>query len=140
MPQIFRHSATQNSADSKFLLSMTIKHGEEGIPHTGRCTSPNMPCTPIPAWIIAQSTAPWGQWPLSALAQYFFYLSLMNLWKSFLYILQLRLFMMKTQKCAKYTETLNGVKRIGNNLVQVVRKENFYSIDPVKCNLTDAPL
>lgn len=42
MPQIFRHSATQNSADSKFLLSVTIKFEEAGTPHIGRYTSLNM--------------------------------------------------------------------------------------------------
>ena len=37
--------------------------------------------------------------------------------------LTISLFMMKTQKHAKHTEMLNGVKSIGNNLVQVERKE-----------------
>ena len=43
MPQIFRHSATQNSADSKFLLSVTIKFEEAGTSHTVKHTSLNMP-------------------------------------------------------------------------------------------------
>lgn len=37
--------------------------------------------------------------------------------------LTISLFMMKTQKHAKHTEMLNGMKSIGNNLVQVVRKK-----------------
>lgn len=37
--------------------------------------------------------------------------------------LTISLFMIKTQKQVKHTEMLNGVKSIGNNLAQVVRKE-----------------
>ena len=33
--------------------------------------------------------------------------------------------MMKTQKHAKYTEMPNEVESVDNNLVQVVREENF---------------
>lgn len=40
--------------------------------------------------------------------------------------LTISLFMIKTQKQVKHTEMLNGVKSIGNNLAQVVRKEKTW--------------
>lgn len=69
----------------------------------------------------------------------FIYFHFMYLWKPLLYILQLKLLMMKTQRHAKHTETLNGVESIAIAWYRLWG-EKFDSIDPVKCNVADAAL